>query len=163
MSCWFSVPAPQEGREEIKGRQGKERKTHPWHREDTGWIQKGVGVSQTSPAWRPRAEWRAWVHWNYGTRELMKEVNGTKESSGLKWAKQPLPQAGLVPGLGGAGGWMEPQAGGAPGAAVSRRMLQSTPLVSHLHSSAGVQQHCCPSAASLCAQEGLLKGRWAAN
>lgn len=48
----------------------------------------------------------------------MREVNGIKESPGLRWAKTPLSQAGLVPELGGAGSWTEPQAGGAPGAAV---------------------------------------------
>lgn len=41
----------------------------------------------------------------------MREVNGMKESPGVKWAKQPLLQAGLVPGLGGAGSWVNPQAG----------------------------------------------------
>lgn len=67
--------------------------------------------------------------------------------SRIQWAKQSLPQAGPVPELGGAGGWMEPQAGGAPGAAAWSKMLPSTalgsgPATSHPRKSAGVQQRC---------------------
>lgn len=70
--------------------------------------------------------------------------------SRIPWAKQPLPQAGPVPELGGAGDWMEPQGGGAPGAATWSRCCQAQRWAQDPPPRIRVSLRVCNNAASSC-------------
>lgn len=86
--------------------------------------------------------------------------------SRIPWAKQPLPQTGPVPELGAAGTGWNPRVGELQGLQHGADAAKhSAGLRTHHLASASVYgcATTLPAAASLCLQEGIFKGRWAAN